>query len=308
MVHVDPGVYDHQKTKAAARQLGLNPCKVVYHLTMMWAMAHRRKTGGMVIDLKPNADEAVITFNRDVGYAGGSMLLVVLKQVGFLDARGSTLWAHDWDDWQPSRARRSGSSGLSPDSSRSSLSSHSGSSGEIARQESLLDTTGAQAGSGEGGSGGGPLLPPELRGTNYFGQFMWWLVQGFGFHEYDKSADDPGYFKRAGKGVNIALAAEAYIAIATGKWGDDFDRRALSGRHALRKVSAFGAFKRRRSIDTLIPLTAIGARYHPTAGRRSGGMGTGDAGAVAAGTGNADPFANGDGSFDLGNHPKYGGS
>jgi hypothetical protein len=285
MVHVDPGVYQHQKTKAAARQLNLNPCKIVYHLTMMWATVRRRRTDGLVIDLSPDPTKAAESFNRDVGYDPGQndvrALVAVFRNVGFLDMQGTKLWAHDWDEWQEARARTSpGPATLA-----------AGTSTERHEREDEPDG-----------------LPLELRGTNYFGQFMWWLVQGFGFRDYDKSAEDPSYFKRAGQGVNIALAAEAYIAIATGLWGDDFDRRALSGRHALRKVSAFGAFKRRKDIGTLIPLTAIGARFHPAAGERGGGMGAGDAGAPAGRSGSTDPSAFGHGALDLGQHPKYGGS
>jgi len=303
MVRVDPGVYQHQKTKAAARSLNLNPCKVVYHLTMMWAAVHRRRTDGFVLDLKPDLQKAADAFNRDVGFdPGGSdkpALLKIFLQVGFLDSKGSKLWVHDWDDWQPSRARRSSSSLFSGSGYRT------GDSG-IAPETSPVATTGDLTGAGgEGLEGEG--LPQELRGTNYFGQFMWWLVQGFGFHEYEMNGADPGYFKRAGRGVNIALTAETYIAIAVGKWGDDFDRRALSGRHAMSKVNAFKAFKRRRSIDTIIPLTATGALYYPSSGSRGGGVGEDDAGPSSGGTSRPDPSPSGGGSLDLGNHPKYGG-
>lgn len=278
-VHVDPGVYRHQKTQEAARRLGLDPCKVVYHLTQMWALVHRRKTGGRVLDLSTDVDAALRSFASAVGYGGGGKELVMaLLEAGFLDARGSAFFAHDWGEWQGARASRQAA--------------------QAATNTAEDDSSQEEAESD---------LPRELRGTNYFGQFMWWLVEGFGFRGYDKSAADPGYFKNNGDGIDIALAAETYIAIASGLWGDDFDKRVLSGRHALNKVSAFGAYKRRKGIGTLIPLTPTGSRYHPTAGNGGGGLGAGDAGSPSGGSGSVDPFAHGDGSYDMGNHPKYGG-
>lgn len=275
-VRVDPGVYQHQKTQAVARQLGINPCKVVYHLTLMWGSEHCRKSGGLVLDLKPDSTLAAASFGEEVHYQGDAIpLLKALKSAGFLDTQGSKLWAHDWSEWQGVRQKR-----VEP----------------ATEEEPVIAPVAVR-----------DDLPRELQGTNYFGHFMWWLVEGFGFRGYDKNPIDPGYFKKNGQGVDMSLAAEAYIVIATGAWGDDFDRRVLSGKHALGKVSAFGAFKRRKDIGTIIPLTVIGARYHPTAGERGGGMGTGDASSASGGSGSADPFAGGDGSLDLGQHPKYGG-
>lgn len=276
---VDPGVYSHPKTQAVARDLGIDPCKVVYHLTQMWGSVMEKRTGGMVVDLKPDVTAALSEFRAMTDYPGiVNPLVTSLKSAGFIDARKSQLWVHDWQDWQDGRAATTGDP-----------------------LESVAQFLPASPDPEPS-----PDLPIQLRGTNYYGKFLWWVVEGFGY-KTNGNPIDAGFFKKNAASVNVALAAEAFVSIARGVWGDDYDRRNLTGRHAVNKAEAFAAFKRRRHLDTVIPLTTIGTRFYPSGRSDSGGMAGGDAGPTAPRTGPSGPPPSRPGSYDLGNHPKYSG-
>jgi hypothetical protein len=278
-VRVDPGVYRHEKTVKAAEALGVRSTDLVRLLTLLWAVARRQ--GGTVLDLtgveRSRVPSRMLALAREIDYGKDvPVLLDTLTKVGYLERQGLKFVAHDWGYWQGLKVARV----------------------TTARQEEVPVRERADEPSD---------LPDKLRGTNWFGHFMWWLVEGFGHTGYKSKAADVGYLTQHGSGEDFALIAETYVAIADGQWGDDFDKRALSARHAMNKSNAFRAFKRRRGVDTIIHPTEIGARYHPSRIKHRGGLAGGDAEEAPGGSGVPDPFAVGTGSYKLDEHPKYGG-
>jgi hypothetical protein len=313
---VDPKVYEHPKTLAVSKALGIRREQVVYHLTQLWGAVLERKTSGFVIDLR--VPSQLREWGPVLGHDQPGRLFSALRSAGFLDQEGAQLWVHDLAEWQGlTRARKSGSSDsyrgtpgierLRTDSTGTlstvgtkSTNPESSSLVRPPKEEDVqyeLERAGERAGAGEKEPNARFMsdLPKALQNAkNPFGQFMWWLVDGFGYRDYKITPGEATYFKNNAKQVDMALAAETYIAIAEGLFGDNFDRRVLTGTWALKKVAAFHAFKRRRGKDVIIPLTADGAAYYPITGDRRRGLAGGDAGASTAGTSAAGSPASGD--------------
>lgn len=328
---VDPGVWDHPKTKAVARQLGMQPGDVVYHLTQMWGGVLRKKSNGLVLPGLPTQDSllaALKTFRREIGVKNGSKFLQALKDAGFVEERTTGWWVHDWDDWQGSASRTRVRAESNYYVSNSYLDSGSGVEGllelgPVITGDRLTDTSGSrvqvvpEGGIGVGGTGEGGQKNVisetatndklhDSQSTNYFTRFMYWITKGFvdGAYGFDKM--DPSHLVKNGQGVDMALVAECYIAIDRGLFGDDYDQRNLTARHAMKKIGPFSMFKRRKRINgTIITLTAEGSIHHPSAGRSGAKVAGNDARTAPGGNGAADPSADSDELGDLENYPKY---
>lgn len=326
-LRVDPDVWDHPKTLALASALRTTPERAVRDLTKVWASVLRRRTGGLLLVIQDavSAEAVQQEFGREVGIEYPGTFLSEMQRAGLLDQHGREFWVHDWSDWQgASRARAHAHNILSsPDSYSGTqllpgLDSSTGDTGDstdsssgrdVLREKGRLEDrmgygegkkpfsarNGARKTTGEGPDSSAP-----------FTRFMWWLVEGFGHRDYLNDGYDATYLTRYGKGVDMALVAECYLAIKTGPFGDQYDRRNLSARHAMKKIDAFNAFKARRKIrGTVVALTAAGEEHHPSARRGSNGVAGADAGAPPGSDRPADPVADDDRSWDVARYAKY---
>jgi hypothetical protein len=384
---VDPGVWEHAKTRAAARLLGMPPERLVYHLTRLWATLKAQHTGDVLLVVPSDPTEQAQRFAAlatALDHANPRRLLNALRAVGYLDiAPGdATIRVHDWARWQgipaisASRTYVRDTPGLvTTGSTVSTTGSYSpvpglpeGGRTVVPPESNHIESPEVRGieGVGERGqsrydhddddkphgqSHGKPRVEPKtdlgahrpLRRANGgnddetsvgcgrpeptplfgkkprqrkstgegpyssapFSRFMWWLVEGFGFRGYTPDDRDPQRLTTHGARIDMALVAECYLAIRLGKWGDRYDQRQLSARHAMSKIDAFLAFKERRHIHgTIVPLTADGILHHPSAERGGDLVAGDDAQAPAGRDGPADPFAAGYGPSDVGEHPK----
>jgi hypothetical protein len=313
---VDPGVWEHPKTQLVAARCKMDPGRVVYHLTKMWHLVLNSRSDGLLVRMTrdPSKNQpAVDQFGDAVNCDRPGRLLNALIEARFLDRRGTELHVHDWHDWQAiPRVRahaRQDSHSLSSYSGTGNPGSLflSGTVGTSGSTELPLQQTGESGVVGVGGSRGKGRKTTGEGPTSSapFTRFMWWLVEGFGFRGYVDDGYDAAQITRFGQGKDMAVVAECYIAIERGDFGDDFDRRNLTARHALRKINPFLAFKRRRQINgTIIPLTAAGIEHHPSAARCGPDVAGADAGAPAGRNGAADPTPRRADAPDLGSNSK----
>src|SRR4051812_7145206 len=105
---VDPNVWEHPKTRAVAKQLGMRPERVVYHLTQMWGAVLRRKSGGLLFRGSHDIKMQRIMqrhFGQDVRFGQPVTMLQALLDAGFLEQHGADFWVHDWADWQGGTSR-----------------------------------------------------------------------------------------------------------------------------------------------------------------------------------------------------------
>lgn len=321
---VDPGVWEHEKVRRVSESLGIHVDQVVRRLAQTWALVMEQAPVDGVL-MRPDGNQpAILTELRSrIDYPVVAWLKA-LKAAGLLDDNDAAVMIHDWADWQDVPRARSlpirtpavrnyGISGVSGTttvgSSTPGTTTRSGSNYPVGSETSTRGPEPEKRGAGEKNqndqnndrktTGEGPTSSAP------FTRFMWWLVEGFDYHDYPKPGLDASHMTRFGKDVDMALVAECYIAIAVGKWGDDWDQKQLSGKHALQKIGAFQAFKTRRRINgTVIPLTAAGSERHPSTRRHCDGVAREDAGAPAVGNGASRPAAGRHERIDVRGDPK----
>lgn len=262
---VEPAVWHHPKVEKAAVRLGISPYQMVYHLHHLWVAAS--KSNGVVTTARPEDVQGDFSARiaKAANYTGDARRLAKT----LLDQR---LLEHRDDaalvhDWRQWNTD------------------------EQENKKQAVRTKDVST-AAEGGPQG-----------DRYSQFIWWVTKGFGIPYAGNGIDGRG-MKGAGALAPLLLA-ECYAAISSGRWGDDFDRRANSVSHAIKRANAYQSWKvRRRVVGTAIPLTDEGARYaddNGTTGRCVAGAANGEA---AASNGASDPFAVREDDDGLDSHPK----